>query len=341
MGAARWRVVVGERLYELAPKLQGRPDPDAVRKVLADTLEDPGLDLVYRAPDHRWLDTAGREATLPGAGSVRAHTVIRDGDSEVAAIIHGEALQEQQPFVEAAGRLAMVALTNHRLAAEVEASLEEAHRSRERILAVADQERRRIERDLHDGAQQRLVALRIKLELASELSAEQRLPHAEQLHELSKDVGDALADVQSLAAGVYPALLLDSGLRDALRSVARQSSVPTSVVADGLDRYPEQVEAAVYFSCLEALQNAAKYADARSVAIVVSDVSDLRFEVRDDGRGFDVDHRNSGHGLTNIRDRLLAVGGDLVVESTPGRGTRIAGTIPRGDERSRAPIAGA
>jgi signal transduction histidine kinase len=328
VGAWRWRLAISDALSRLAPQLPSELEPGMLRAALADALDDPGIELVYRDDDHRWLDTEGRTVTLPGRESGRAHTVIFDGGSPVAAILHHEALAQQRAFVKAVGGLAVVALTNHRLAARVEASLQEVRRSRERILAVADEERRRIERDLHDGAQQRLVALRIKLELASELSAEQHLPDAEHLHQLSEEVGDALDDVRSLAAGVYPALLVDGGLDEALRSIARRSPLPASVVAQGIGRYSEQIEAAVYFSCLEALQNAAKHAEARSVSIVVSGGESLHFEVRDDGRGFDAERNGDGHGLTNIRDRLGAVGGDLVVESWPGQGTRIAGSIP-------------
>ena len=227
------------------------------------------------------------------------------------------------------GGLALMLLINKHLAAKVEASLQEVRRSRERILMVADEERRRIERDLHDGAQQRLVALRIKLELASERSAQEHLPDAELLHQFGEDVGEALDEVRSLAAGVYPPLLVDCGLGEALQSIARRSAMPVSVTANGIGRFPRQVEAVVYFCCLEALQNAAKHAGARAVSIVVSDGHELRFEVRDDGRGFDVDHDDLGHGLTNIRDRLGAVGGTLQVASRPHRGTRVAGTIPR------------
>ena len=332
-GAWRWRVAIGDGLSRLAPKLQGRPDPPTLRVLLADALEDPSLDLVYRTADDRWLDTAGRAVAAPSGRSGRSHTMIFDRDCDVAAIFHDEALEEQQAFVRAVGSLAVVALTNHRMSAQVEASLREVSRSRERILAVADEERRRIERDLHDGAQQRLVALRIKLELASELSAEHHPPDAEQLHQLSMDVDDALDDVRSLAAGVYPALLVDCGLDEALRSIARRSPVPVRVAAQGVRRYPQQIEAAVYFCCLEALQNAAKHSHAHSVSINVFNGDDLRFEVRDDGRGFDVRERDGGMGLTSIRDRLMAIGGNLVVESRPGRGTRIAGTIPHATER--------
>jgi signal transduction histidine kinase len=328
VGAARWRLAVGAGLYRLAPRLQVGTDPEALRSALAEALDDPSIDLVYRSSNGQWLDTHGGSVTLPGPASRRAYTVISDGNSEVAAILHDDALRDHRDFVHAVGGLALVVLTNQRLAAQVERSVQDVRRSRERILAVADEERRRIERDLHDGAQQRLVALRIKLELASERSAEEHLPDADQLHQLSEDVGDALEEVRSLAAGVYPALLVDCGLEEALRSVARRSSLPASVAAQGVGRFPQPVEAAVYFCCLEALQNAAKHAQAQSVSIVVLNGDDLRFEVRDDGCGFDADRQDFGHGLTNIHDRLVAVGGTLAVESRPGRGTRIAGTIP-------------
>jgi signal transduction histidine kinase len=330
VGAVRWRFAVGAGLYRLAPRLHAGTDPETLRQALAEAMDDPSLELVYRSSSGRWLDTHGRRVTLPATGSGRAHTVISDADSEVAAIIHDDALRDHGDFVHAVGGLALVVLTNQRLAAQVEVSVQEVRRSRERILAVADEERRRIERDLHDGAQQRLVALRIKLQLASERSVEDHLPDADQLHQLSEDVGDALDEVRSLAAGVYPALLVDCGLEEALRSIARRSTLPVSVTAQGVGRFPQQVEAAVYFCCLEALQNAAKHADAGSVSIVVLHSRALRFEVRDDGCGFDVDAQRPGQGLTNIRDRLVAVGGTLVVESRTGRGTRIAGAIPLG-----------
>jgi signal transduction histidine kinase len=328
VGAARWRLAVGSALYRLAPRLDGGAEPDEVRAILADTLEDPTLDVVFRGPDGRWLDHAGRPTTLPARRSGRAFTVVGGPETTPAAIVHDAALTEQRDFVRAVGALAVMALANERLTARVETSLHELRSSRERILAAADDERRRIERDLHDGAQQRLVALRIKLELASERSIADNLPDAAQLRQLSQDAGDALDDVRSLAAGVYPALLVDGGLRDALNAIARRSPVPVSVAARGLERYPQDVEAAVYFCCLEALQNAAKHAGARAVAIEVTAPDRLRFEVRDDGRGFDAEATGAGRGLTNIRDRLAAVGGDLTIESGRGRGTRIAGSIP-------------
>jgi signal transduction histidine kinase len=302
-------------------------DHEELRGALSESLADPSIELVYRSADHRWLDGAGREVTLPVDDLRRDYTLISDGDARVAAIVHDQALRDHRAFVQAVGSVALMVLTNQRLAAEVTTSLQEVRRSRERILTVADEERRRIERDLHDGAQQRLVALRIKLELARERSAEEHV-EAEQLHQFGEDVGEALDEVRSLAAGVYPPLLADCGLREALRSIARRSPMPVSVAAEGVGRFPRQVEAVVYFCCLEALQNAAKHAEASSVSIVVSDGRDLRFEVRDDGCGFDVEQVDLGHGLTNVRDRIVAVGGTLRVEARPGRGTRISGTIP-------------
>jgi signal transduction histidine kinase len=329
VAAARWRFAIGSGLYRLAPQLHGDMGHEELRAALAEALEDPSVELVYRSSDGRWLDAAGQPVTLPRPDAGRAWTVIADDDSAVAAILHDPALEDQSPFVNAVGGLALVVLVNQRLTAEVEASLQDGRRSRKRILAVADEERRRIERDLHDGAQQRLVALRIQLELASERSTEQQLPNAGELHTFGEEVGEALEAIRSLAAGVYPPLLVDCGLTEALRSVVRGSPTPATIAAQDLGRFSPQIEATVYFCCLEALQNSAKHASARSVSIAVSNGgSDLRFEVRDDGSGFDAERQAAGRGLTNMHDRLVAVGGSLVVESHPGRGTRVAGTIP-------------
>jgi signal transduction histidine kinase len=327
VGAARWRMVIGEHMYRLAGELHGRPNPLALRRLLAAALEDPRLELLVRGADGGWADAEGRPvAEAHGAGG-QARTVLTEGDRVVAVLVHDRALVEQQAFVDAVGSLAAVVLANHALTGQVQASLSEVHRSRERLLAVADDERRRIERDLHDGAQQHLIALRVKLERASRESARDRLPDAEQLHQLSVDVDEAIDQMRALAAGVYPALLAARGLRPALESAARRAVVPVTVSAPDIGRLPAAIESAVYFSCLEALQNAAKHADARLVSVAVADGDVVRFEVCDDGRGFDA-AGGGGQGLVNMRDRVSAVGGELVVESRPGHGTRIAGRIP-------------
>jgi signal transduction histidine kinase len=210
----------------------------------------------------------------------------------------------------------------------VESSLTELRESRARILAAADDERRRIERDLHDGGQQRLVALRIRLELAEEVMSQDPGRARSVLHRLGGEVDAALDELRSLAAGVYPSLLSARGLSDALRTAALQSPMPTSVKVDGSDRYPREVETAAYFCCVEALQNVAKHAPgATSVTVFLSRNGDLRFEVRDDGPGFVVDDA-TGHGLLNMRDRIAAVGGTLEIRSVLGAGTAVVGTIP-------------
>jgi signal transduction histidine kinase len=200
--------------------------------------------------------------------------------------------------------------------------------SRVRILAAADGERRRIERDLHDGAQQRLVRLRIRLGLADDLMERDPASARRMIGELEGEVDDCLDDVRSLGAGIYPFLLAQGGLAEALRSLARGSSIAARVAIYGTDRCRTEVEAAVYFCCSEALQNAAKHGD-RSTAVSISleRHADLRFEVRDDGPGFSPAHVRAGHGLANMRDRIEAVGGTLDIRSGPGQGTSIIGSI--------------
>jgi signal transduction histidine kinase len=214
------------------------------------------------------------------------------------------------------------------LSEALEASRRELRESRSRIQSAADTERRRIERDLHDGAQQRLVRLRIKLELARETVDRQGALDSEVLQTLGDDVVAIIDEIRSLARGVYPHLLDDGGPAEALRSVARHSAVRVTVVAQDLPRYAAEVEAAIYFCCLEALQNVSKHATgARNVAIALAP-SPLRFEIRDDGPGFDVDGCRRGAGLDNMQDRMAAVGGKLEISSARGHGTTVEGRIP-------------
>ncbi len=264
----------------------------------------------------------------PTPESGRALSEIRDGNRLVAGIVHDAALSGQREFVQAVSSYALVALENRRLTAKVESSLREVRQSRARILASADRERRRLERDLHDGAQQRLVALRIQLELAEELVARDPERGIAKLHALGEDVGETLDQIRELAHGVYPSLLADRGLAEALRGVSHRLPVEGRLRAAGIGRYPAEVESAVYFCCLEAVQNATKHAaDATVVAITLSDGDALRFEVRDDGGGFDGEVAE-GAGMTNMRDRLAAVGGELEIRSAVGRGTVVTGTVP-------------
>jgi signal transduction histidine kinase len=207
--------------------------------------------------------------------------------------------------------------------------IEDLRASRQRLVAAQDEERRRIERNIHDGAQQQLVALAVKLRLADALvGKDEERAHA-LLGELHGETSQALEDLRDLARGIYPPLLADEGLAAALSAQARKSSIPVEVVPDGIGRYPEETEAAVYFSCLEALQNVAKYAEASKATVRLSQLNgSLAFEVTDDGRGFDPAAASRGTGLQGIADRLAALGGAVDVVSSPGAGTTIAGRIP-------------
>ena len=207
---------------------------------------------------------------------------------------------------------------------------EELRASRARIVTAADTARREVERDLHDGAQQRLVLTGLKLGLAQrQLDADQSTAKAT-LEEVRIELDRALAELRDLAHGIYPAALENEGLAGALREAAQLAAIPTTVDSDGLSRYGPELEAAVYFCCLEALQNAGKHAgeDARASVRLTERASTLKFEVADDGAGFDLNAALTNSGLQNMADRIGALGGELQIESAPGAGTTIAGTIP-------------
>jgi signal transduction histidine kinase len=222
-------------------------------------------------------------------------------------------------------------LRNVRLTAELQARLVDLRASRQRLVAAQDQERRRLERDLHDGAQQQLVALAVKQRLAEGLVRRDPDKAAQMLAGLQADTAEALENLRDLARGIYPPLLADKGLPAALEGHARKVHLPVTVEADGLGRYPQEVEAAVYFCCLEALQNIVKYAEASHVSVNLSmEAGQLNFSVIDDGKGFDPASRPQGSGLQGMADRMEALGGTLEVRSEPGTGTTVTGRIPAG-----------
>jgi signal transduction histidine kinase len=201
--------------------------------------------------------------------------------------------------------------------------------SRQRIVAAQDEERRQLERNIHDGAQQQLVALAVKARLARTLAERDPAKAAEMLTQIEAETQTALEDLRDLARGIYPPLLADKGLEAALTAQARKSPVPVDIQGDGVERYPQEIEAAVYFSALEALQNTAKYADATRVTVTLSRANgSLAFAVADDGRGFDPSETGYGTGLQGIADRLGALDGELEVTSRPGTGTTVSGRLP-------------
>ena len=229
-----------------------------------------------------------------------------------------------------------VALKKAHLDSSLQDSLEqlrqravELQASRGRLVAAADAERRRIERNLHDGAQQHLVALSVKVRLLEQFADRDPERARSLLNQLQEDVGSAIEELRSLAHGIYPPLLSSAGLGVAMSAACRRAPLPATVEADGVGRHAPEIEAAVYFCCLEAMQNAAKHAGPKATARVRiwEDAGGLLFEVCDDGAGFQTNPDSEGAGLTNMRDRLGAVGGTLLVQSD-GQGTRIHGVVP-------------
>jgi signal transduction histidine kinase len=212
-------------------------------------------------------------------------------------------------------------------------TIEQLRTSRQRLVAAQDEERRKLERNLHDGAQQQLVALTVKLRLLEQLVERDPAQAHSIAAQLRGDASEALEELRDLARGIYPPLLADKGLVAALESQAGKSAVPVTVEADGVGRYAREAEAAVYFSCLEALQNVAKYASASRATVTLSDGDGLlRFEVSDDGVGFDPAGSSYGSGLQGIADRLAALDGEIEITSTPGVGTTLGGTLPVSNE---------
>jgi signal transduction histidine kinase len=234
-----------------------------------------------------------------------------------------------------------LAMHNAQLDTALQGSLDELRRqadelraSRARVVASGDAERRKVERNLHDGAQQHLVALAINLRLAKDIVEEDPKAAVEMLEDLGLAVQDTIKELRELAHGIYPPLLVDSGLGEALKAVANRSPLDVELTTTGIERYGRDVEAAIYFCCLEALQNAGKYAPEAHVDVRVWEESGgLLFEVSDNGPGFDITVAKQGHGYVNMMDRLGAIGGAVRWESQVGHGTAIRGSVPLGEAR--------
>ena len=235
----------------------------------------------------------------------------------------------EQKLIDDLAHQAGLVLRNVGLAAELRNRLDELRSSRQRLVRAQDEERRRIERNLHDGAQQHIVALKVKLGLAQMLAARSPEKATVMVGQLKADADEALETLRDLARGIYPPLLADKGLVAALESQARKAIVPVRVNAEAVERYAQDVEATVYFCVLEALQNVQKYAKASGAVVRLrGEEGGLTFEVEDDGTGFDAATVMRGAGLTNMVDRVDALGGVVDVTSAPGSGTRVFGNVP-------------
>jgi signal transduction histidine kinase len=246
---------------------------------------------------------------------------------------HGEA-----ELVDRLADQAGLILANARLTADLEARLDqiavqaaELRASRQRIVTAQDEERRRLERNIHDGAQQQLVALAVQARIAEGVAGTDPDKARDLLQHLQDGLQQALDDLRDLARGIYPPLLADQGLGAAVEAQARRSTVPVTVEASHVGRYSQEIEAAVYFCTLEALNNVAKYAEANSVQVRLADEGgELQFRIVDNGRGFDTSVTDYGTGLQGMADRLDAVGGTLDVRSEPGQGTTVIGRVRTG-----------
>jgi len=310
---------------DLVVELQEQVEPGTLRGALARALRDPSLAIVYPLGD-RYVDADGRTAALPDAKAV---TEVERGGRPIAALVHDPALSEEPELVASAGAAAGLALENERLQAELRARLEELRASRARIVEAAQDERRRIERDLHDGTQQRLVSIAMTLGLAD--SRAERDPPAVKplLDQARSQLTDTLEELRGLAQGIHPGILSERGLRAALEELAYGARLPLELDVALSERLPERVEAAAYFVVSEALTNVAKHAQATAVRISVQRCDGRAVvEVADDGVGGA--DRAHGSGLRGLADRVDALGGRLSVASPAGRGTVLHAEIPCG-----------
>jgi signal transduction histidine kinase len=311
----------GQAFRRLLSELANRPTPEDWHAIVVDALDDPSLRLGYWDPAAgHFRDAAGGELARTPEVSARQWTEVRRDGLPVAALDTDDALAENPELVDAAASATLLAVETGRLEGQLRAS-------QARALAAADAERRRIGRDLHDTAQQRLLALRVHLSFAGEQLQPDEQPIVEQLE---RELDEALDELQSVARGIYPQVLAQHGIAAALRSAVQSAAIPVSVTDEGLRRHPSAVELAVYFSCLEALQNVAKHAGPGASASVwlFDGGGELQFRVEDDGQGFEPARVESGTGLSNLADRLSAVGGSVRIDSSTGSGTRILGHIP-------------
>jgi signal transduction histidine kinase len=349
------RVVYGQRatpyqvLSDFARDMAGQLDADValdrMASVLAGATGAVRVDVWVRIgsqlrPRASWPHGAAPPAVIPLAddgglpvlGSTRAIAVRHTGEL-LGAITLEKPRDEpvsagEDNLLEHLASQAALVLRNVRLTAELQATIEELRASRRRLVQAQDEERHRIERNLHDGAQQQLVALTIQLSLLEEDAGD---PDSvlQMAGELRSGLYAALSDLRALARGIYPPLLADQGLVAALKAQASKAPLPVLIEADGIGRYPRDAEAAVYFCILEALQNVAKYSQASRATVAVScPDSRLEFSVTDDGAGFEPAKATHGTGLQGMTDRLAAVGGSLRILSQPGDGTVVSGTLP-------------
>jgi signal transduction histidine kinase len=329
-GLARADVSHSRAIRSLLARLPDLPERGDLRDALARALGDPGLRLAFWVPERgRYVDADGAPADLPEPGdpALAVTEVERDG-RRVAAIVHARALVEDEETVRAAGAAAALLLENRRLEAELRAHIVELRASRARLVAAGDAERRRLERDLHDGAQSRLVALALSLRIGRG-QLEDGSPAAPLIDAATNELKQSLDELRELARGIHPAVLSERGLEPAVRSLAMRAPVPVELAGETGGRLPAAVETAAYFVVCEGLTNVAKYARARRATVRLERGDGrLLVEISDDGVG-GADPA-AGSGLRGLTDRVAALDGALEVSSPPGGGTRLRVRLPCG-----------
>jgi len=302
---------------------------------LADALSDPDIKLAFWIPaSDQFVDTDGAHVGPPTANSGRVMTEFRRGGQLIGGIISDAAISQHPELLEAAARVVSIAVDKRRLEGDLKTARENLSSSRAESAAATETQRRRIERDLHDSLQQELLAVDMRVQLARNLTQDVAL--RDRLTGISEDLALARQNMRDIARGLQPANVLAQGLTPPLAEAAQRAPIPVVFRASGVGRYPADVEAAIYFCCLEALQNAEKHGGQdthASIDIIGSDDA-LSFTVRDGGRGFD-QTRAQGQGLRNMFERMNGIGGWLSIESRAGQGTTISGGIPLRKDRPR------
>jgi signal transduction histidine kinase len=302
--------------------------PAGLRDALARALGDPSLELAYWFADQRrYVDADGRPVVLGEAENCRQSTIVERDGQPIAALLHDPALEHNAELVESVCAAAALALENERLHAELRARLSELQASRARLVEATDAERRRIERDLHDGTQQRLVSIAMSLGLLESKLPEGSTEAPALVRETRQALALALEELRELTQGIHPTLLVERGLPAALDELCRRAALPVQLELALEQRFPDQVESAAYFLASEALANAAKHSHAAGVRVrASSDGRTLTVEVADDGIGGAAP--GGGSGLRGLTDRVEALGGRLTISSPPGRGTSLHAEIP-------------
>ncbi len=313
---------------ELLVQLRASPAPD-LQELLARALRDPTLSLIYWLPQYgSWADQNGNPTTLPEPDSGRRVTVVEQHGEQIAALVYDAMLGDEPDLVEAVSAAAGIALENGRLEAELRARLQELHGSRTRVVEAEQNERRRLERDLHDGAQQRLVALALELGMLAEQTGSDT-PTQTRLKRARSEVAESLSELRDIAHGLHPAVVSGHGLAVALDSLVAATPLDVRLTTDGLPRLSEPLEVAAYYVVSESLTNATKHAHATRVTVDVGVIDGtLVAEIVDDGIGGA--DSEGGTGLRGLADRVEALNGRLRIWTAAGKGTRVRAELPCG-----------